>query len=152
MNLKKKKGKYKMKDKNNKHIVNVHDLLAIEFMRMRIKHPCDININEEGKLLTPYFSMSKNEYMDILDMPLAYMVRAFNRTLIELNNLKENKKEEKKKFKVVINTDESYSQIVEAHDLDEAREKTYSEFFDKGGDKMKLVSQDLEVLDIEEVK
>ena len=95
---------------------------------------------------------NNNHIVDVQDMPLSYMVRAFNRTLIELNNLKENKKEKKKKFKVVINTDESYSQIVEAQDLDEAREKTFSEFFDKGGDKMKLVSQDLDILDIEEVK
>ena len=141
-----------MKDKNNNHIVDVQDLLSIESVRSKRKHPCDININEEGKLLTPYFSQSKNEYISLLDMPLSYMVRAFNRTLIELNNLKENKKKKKKKFKVVINTDESYSQIVEAQDLDEAREKTFSEFFDKGGDKMKLVSQDLDILDIEEVK
>jgi len=141
-----------MKDKNNKHIVDVHDLLEIESIRDKRKHPCDINKHEEGKLLNDYFSKSKGEFIPLLDMPLSYMVRAFNRTLIELNNLKEDKKEEKKKFKVVINTDESYSQIVEAQDLDEAREKTYSEFFDKGGDKMKLVSQDLEVLDIEEVK
>ena len=141
-----------MKDKNNKHIVDVHDLLAIESIRDKRKHPCDINKHEEGKLLNDYFSKSKGEFIPLLDMPLSYMVRAFNRTLIELNNLKENKKEEKKKFKVVINTDESYSQIVEAQDLDEAREKTYSEFFDKGGDKMKLVNQDLNILDIEEVK
>ena len=141
-----------MKDKNNNHNVNVQDLLEIESVRSKRKHSCDINNHEEGKLLTPYFSQSKNEYISLLDMPLSYMVRAFNRTLIELNNLKEDKKEKKKKFKVVINTDESYSQIVEAHDLDEAREKTYSEFFDKGGDKMKLVNQDLNILDIEEVK
>jgi len=140
-----------MKDKNNKHIVNVHDLLAIEFMRMRIKHPCDININEEGKLLTPYFSMSKNEYMDILDMPLAYMVRAFNRTLIELNNLKENRKEGKK-FKVTLNTDETYSKIVEAQDLEKAREKAYNQFFIKGGNQMKLEDQNIDIIDIEEVK
>ena len=141
-----------MKDKNNKHIVDVHDLLEIESIRDKRKHPCDINKHEEGKLLNDYFSKSKGEFIPLLDMPLSYMVRAFNRTLIELNNLKEDKKEEKKKFKVVINTDESYSQIVEAQDLDEAREKTYSEFFDKGGDKMKLVNQDLNILDIEEVK
>jgi ribosomal protein L20A (L18A) len=151
MNLKKKKGKYKMKDKNNKHIVNVHDLLAIEFMRMRIKHPCDININEEGKLLTPYFSMSKNEYISLLDMPLPYMVRAFNRTLIELNNLKENRKEGKK-FKVTLNTDETYSKIVEAQDLEKAREKAYNQFFIKGGNQMKLEDQNIDIIDIEEVK
>ena len=143
-----------MKDKNNNHIVNVQDLLEIESVRSKRKHPYDINNHEEGKLLNDYFSKSKGEFIPLLDMPLSYMVRAFNRTLIELNNLKENKKEKekKKKFKVVINTDESYSQIVEAQDLDEAREKTFSEFFDKGGDKMKLVSQDLDILDIEEVK
>ena len=151
MNSKKKKGKYKMKDKNNKHIVNVHDLLAIEFMRMRIKHPCDININEEGKLLTPYFSMSKNEYISLLDMPLPYMVRAFNRTLIELNNLKENRKEGKK-FKVTLNTDETYSKIVEAQDLEKAREKAYNQFFIKGGNQMKLEDQNIDIIDIEEVK
>ena len=140
-----------MKDKNNKHIVNVHDLLAIEFMRMRIKHPFDININEEGKLLTPYFSMSKNEYISLLDMPLPYMVRAFNRTLIELNNLKENRKEGKK-FKVTLNTDETYSKIVEAQDLEKAREKAYNQFFIKGGNQMKLEDQNVDIIDIEEVK
>jgi hypothetical protein len=80
------------------------------------------------------------------------MVRAFNKTLQELYNLKENGGEEKKKFKVVINTDETYSNIIEAKNIEEAREKTYSEFFDNGGDKMKLVSQDLDIFEIEEVK
>ena len=140
-----------MKDKNNNHIVNVQDLLEIESVRSKIKHSCDINNHEEGKLLNDYFSKSKGEFIPLLDMPLSYMVRAFNKTLQELYNLKENR-EEGKKFKVTLNTDESYSQIVEAQDLDEAREKTFSEFFDKGGDKMKLVSQDLDILDIEEVK
>ena len=140
-----------MKDKNNKHIVDVHDLLEIESIRDKRKHPCDINKHEEGKLLNDYFSKSKGEFIPLLDMPLSYMVRAFNKTLQELYNLKENRGEGKK-FKVVINTDESYSNIIEAKNIEEAREKTYSEFFDKGGDKMKLVSQDLEVLDIEEVK
>ena len=32
-----------MKDKNNKHIVDVHDLLEIESIRDKRKHPCDIN-------------------------------------------------------------------------------------------------------------
>ena len=140
-----------MKDKNNKHIVDVHDLLEIESIRDKRKHPCDINKHEEGKLLNDYFSKSKGEFIPLLDMPLSYMVRAFNKTLQELYNLKENRKEGKK-FKVVINTDESYSNIIEAKNIEEAREKTYSEFFDNGGDKMKLVNQDLNILDIEEVK
>ena len=140
-----------MKDKNNNHIVNVQDLLEIESVRSKIKHSCDINKHEEGKLLNDYFSKSKGEFIPLLDMPLSYMVRAFNKTLQELYNLKENRGEGKK-FKVVINTDESYSNIIEAKNIEEAREKTFSEFFDKGGDKMKLVSQDLDILDIQEVK
>tara|TARA_R100001463_G_scaffold43202_1_gene90260 strand:- start:129 stop:575 length:447 start_codon:yes stop_codon:yes gene_type:complete len=148
MNLKKKKGKYKMK---NDKIITTQDLLQIESIRSKIKHPKDINKHEEGKLLNDYFSKSKGEFIPLLDMPLSYMVRAFNKTLQELYNLKENRGEGKK-FKVVINTDETYSNIIEAKNIEEAREKTYSEFFDNGGDKMKLVSQDLDIFDIEEVK
>ena len=44
-----------MKDKNNNHIVNVQDLLEIESVRSKRKHPCDINNHEEGKLLNDYF-------------------------------------------------------------------------------------------------
>ena len=148
MNSKKKKGKYKMK---NDKIITTQDLLQIESIRSKIKHPKDINKHEEGKLLNDYFSKSKGEFIPLLDMPLSYMVRAFNKTLQELYNLKENRGEGKK-FKVVINTDETYSNIIEAKNIEEAREKTYSEFFDNGGDKMKLVNQDLNILDIEEVK
>jgi hypothetical protein len=144
--------------KNDK-IITTQDLLEIESIRSKIKHPKDINKHEEGRLLNDYFSNSKGKFIPLLDMPLSYMVRAFNKTLQELynlknelDNLKENRGEENRKFKVVINTDESYSQIVEAQNLDEARDKTYSEFFDKGGDEMKLVSQNLEVLDVEEIK
>ena len=140
-----------MKDKNNKHIVDVHDLLEIESIRDKRKHPCDINKHEEGKLLTPYFSQSKNEYISLLDMPLSYMVRAFNKTLQELYNLKENR-EEGKKFKVTLNTDETYSKIVEAQDLEKAREKAYTQFFEKGGDQMKLEDQNIDIIDIKEVK
>ena len=136
--------------KNDK-IITTQDLLQIESIRSKIKHPKDINKHEEGKLLNDYFSKSKGEFIPLLDMPLSYMVRAFNKTLQELYNLKENRGEGKK-FKVVINTDETYSNIIEAKNIEEAREKTYSEFFDKGGDKMKLVNQDLNILDIEEVK
>ena len=137
---------------NNK-IITTQDLLEIESIRSKIKQPKDINKHEEGKLLNDYFSKSRGEFIPLLDMPLSYMVRAFNKTLQELNNLKENRKEEeKKKFKVVINTDETYSNIIEAKNIEEAREKTYSEFFDNGGDKMKLVSQDLDIFEIEEVK
>ena len=103
-----------MKDKNNNHIVNVQDLLEIESIRSKRKHPCDINKHEEGKLLNDYFSKSKGEFIPLLDMPLPYMVRAFNKTLQELYNLKENRGEEKKKFKVVINTDETYQNIINA--------------------------------------
>ena len=136
--------------KNDK-IITTQDLLQIESIRSKIKHPKDINKHEEGKLLNDYFSKSKGEFIPLLDMPLSYMVRAFNKTLQELYNLKENRGEGKK-FKVVINTDETYSNIIEAKNIEEAREKTYSEFFDKGGDKMKLVSQDLDIFEIEEVK
>ena len=111
-----------MKDKNNKHIVDVQDLLEIESIRDKRKHPCDINKHEEGNLLNDYFSKSKGEFIPLLDMPLSYMVRAFNKTLQELYNLKENR-EEGKKFKVTLNTDETYSKIVEAQDLEKAREK-----------------------------
>ena len=140
-----------MKDKNNNHIVNVQDLLEIESVRSKRKHPCDININEEGKLLNDYFSKSKGEFIPLLDMPLSYMVRAFNKTLQELYNLKENR-EEGKKFKVTLNTDETYSKIVEAQDLEKAREKAYSQFFEKGGDQMKLEDQNIDIIDIQEVK
>ncbi len=136
---------------NNK-IITTQDLLEIESIRSKIKQPKDINKHEEGKLLNDYFSKSKGEFIPLLDMSLPYMVRAFNKTLQELYNLKENRGEEKKKFKVVINTDETYSNIIEAKNIEEAREKTYSEFFDNGGDKMKLVSQDLDIFEIEEVK
>ena len=140
-----------MKDKNNNHIVNVQDLLEIESVRSKRKHPCDININEEGKLLNDYFSKSKGEFIPLLDMPLSYMVRAFNKTLQELYNLKENR-EEGKKFKVTLNTDETYSKIVEAQDLEKAREKAYNQFFQKGGDQMKLEDQNIDIIDIQEVK
>ena len=133
---------------NNK-IITTQDLLEIESIRSKIKQPKDINKHEEGKLLNDYFSKSKGEFIPLLDMSLPYMVRAFNKTLQELYNLKENRGEEKKKFKVVINTDETYSNIIEAKNIEEAREKTYSEFFDNGGDKMKLVSQDLDIFEIE---
>tara|TARA_S200002703_G_scaffold4842_1_gene5922 strand:- start:4396 stop:4818 length:423 start_codon:yes stop_codon:yes gene_type:complete len=140
-----------MKDKNNNHIVNIQDLLEIESVRSKRKHPCDININEEGKLLNDYFSKSKGEFIPLLDMPLSYMVRAFNKTLQELYNLKENR-EEGKKFKVTLNTDETYSKIVEAQDLEKAREKAYNQFFQKGGDQMKLEDQNIDIIDIQEVK
>ena len=84
-------------------------------------------------------------------MPLSYMVRAFNKTLQELYNLKENR-EEGKKFKVTLNTDETYSKIVEAQDLEKAREKAYNQFFQKGGDQMKLEDQNIDIIDIKEVK
>jgi len=140
-----------MKDKNNNHIVNVQDLLEIESVRSKRKHPYDINNHEEGKLLNDYFSKSKGEFIPLLDMPLSYMVRAFNKTLQELYNLKENR-EEGKKFKVTLNTDETYSKIVEAQDLEKAREKAYNQFFQKGGDQMKLEDQNIDIIDIQEVK
>ena len=113
--------------KNDK-IITTQDLLQIESIRSKIKHPKDINKHEEGKLLNDYFSKSKGEFIPLLDMPLSYMVRAFNKTLQELYNLKENRKEGKK-FKVTLNTDETYSKIVEAQDLEKAREKAYNQFF-----------------------
>ena len=74
-----------------------------------------------------------------------------NKTLEELYNLKENRKEGKK-FKVTLNTDETYSRIVEAQDLEKAREKAYNQFFQKGGDQMKLEDQNIDIIDIQEVK
>jgi hypothetical protein len=97
---------------NNK-ITTVQDLLEIESIRDKRKQPCDINWHEEGKLLNEYYSGSKKDYIPLLQMPLAYMVRAFNKTLSFVNidlveenmNLKEenmNLKEENKKLKDII--------------------------------------------------
>ena len=69
---------------NNK-ITTVQDLLEIESIRDKRKQPCDINLHEEGKLLNEYYSGSKKDYIPLLKMPLAYMVRAFNKTLSFVN-------------------------------------------------------------------
>jgi len=115
-----------MKDKNNK-ITTVQDLLEIESIRDKRKHPCDINLHEEGNFLNDYFSKSKGEFIPLLDMPLSYMVRAFNKTLEELYNLKENRKENKK-YKVILSVDEAYSCIIEATSELEANQKATEKF------------------------
>tara|TARA_R100001163_G_C5066676_1_gene205258 strand:- start:471 stop:833 length:363 start_codon:yes stop_codon:yes gene_type:complete len=69
---------------NNK-ITTVQDLLEIESIRDKRKQPCDINWHEKGKLLNEYYSGSKKDYIPLLQMPLAYMVRAFNKTLSFIN-------------------------------------------------------------------
>ena len=90
---------------NNK-ITTVQDLLEIESIRDKRKQPCDINLHEEGKLLNEYYSGSKKDYIPLLKMPLAYMVRAFNKTLsfVNIDLVEENikLKEENKKLKDII--------------------------------------------------
>ena len=143
-----------MKDKNNNHIVNVQDLLEIESVRSKRKHPCDINKHEEGKLLNDYFSKSKGEFIPLLDMPLSYMVRAFNKTLQELYNLKENRKEGKK-FKVTLNSDESYSIIIEAENELEANKMATEKFNNQNPPYIDFKIEDgqgFDIIDTEEIK
>ena len=143
-----------MKNKNNNHIVNVHDLLEIESIRDKRKHPCDINKHEEGKLLNDYFSKSKGEFIPLLDMPLSYMVRAFNKTLQELYNLKENRKEGKK-FKVTLNSDESYSIIIEAENELEANKMATEKFNNQNPPYIDFKIEDgqgFDIIDTEEIK
>jgi len=91
---------------NNKIIVDVQNLLEIESIRDKRKQPCDINWHEEGKLLNEYYSGSKKDYIPLLKMPLAYMVRAFNKTLsfVNIDLVEENikLKEENKALKNII--------------------------------------------------
>jgi len=102
---------------NNK-ITTVQDLLEIESIRDKRKQPCDINWHEEGKLLNEYYSGSKKDYIPLLQMPLAYMVRAFNKTLnfINIDLVEENikLKEDNKKLKDIIKNSGEIGSFVES--------------------------------------
>jgi len=64
-----------------------------------------------------YYSESKKGHLNLLEMPLDYLVRAFNKTLKKLNE-----KEPLKKYKVTLSVDEAYSIILEAKGPQEAEE------------------------------
>ena len=95
----------------------IDELIKLESLRARKKPPCDLQINEKGLELEQYYSESKKGHLNLLEMPLDYLVRAFNKTLKKLNE-----KEPLKKFKVTLSVDEAYSIILDAKSPQEAEQ------------------------------
>ena len=99
-----------------KKFLTVGDLVEMDSYLNNVYPPKDSNKKGEGLLLEQYFSESKGEHWNLLDMPINYMIRAFNKTLKKLNKL------ENKKFKVTLSVDEAYSIILDAKSPKEAEE------------------------------
>ena len=78
---------------NDIKFTTIDELIKLESLRARKKPPCDLQINEKGLELEQYYSESKKGHLNLLEMPLDYLVRAFNKTLKKLNE-----KEPLKKF------------------------------------------------------
>ena len=108
---------------NDIKFTTIDELIKLESLRARKKPPCDLQLNEKGLELEQYYSESKKGHLNLLEMPLDYLVRAFNKTLKKLNE-----KEPLKKYKVMLSVDEAYSCIIEAADELEANQKATEKF------------------------
>ena len=86
---------------NDIKFTTIDELIKLESLRARKKPPCDLQLNEKGLELEQYYSESKKGHLNLLEMPLDYLVRAFNKTLKKLNE-----KEPLKKYKVTLSVDE----------------------------------------------
>ncbi len=61
--------------------MKVKDLLEIQSTIEKRKVPCDMNGD-----LNQHFSVSKEEYIDILDMDLIHLVRSYSKCIGNNNN------------------------------------------------------------------
>ena len=69
--------------------MKVKDLLEIQSTIEKRKTPCDMNGD-----LNQHFSVSKEEYIDILDMDLIHLVRSYSKCLNRDGGMVEEKSQE----------------------------------------------------------
>ena len=69
--------------------MKVKDLLDIQSTIEKRKKPCDMNGD-----LNQHFSVSKEEYIDILDMDLIHLVRSYSKCLNRDGGMVEEKSQE----------------------------------------------------------
>ena len=69
--------------------MKVKDLLEIQSTIEKRKTPCDMNGD-----LNQHFSVSKEEYIDILDMDLIHLIRSYSKCLNRAGGIVEEKSQE----------------------------------------------------------